>query len=142
MSTLQIGGETPRCWWCGQQLSQEPHRVHLEVCGKPYDTTVCSSAHEQAITTAYQYIHRVFPVFWAGIAISIGLLVSSNFVRWSTWFVAVGLISMGITLLLCPFVTPQTVELVGLKRSLTIGRLAGLLFFVSGLGLAIAILLR
>ena len=49
---------------------------------------------------------------------------------------------MGITLLLCPFVTPQTVEFVGLKRSLTIGRLAGLLFLVSGLGLAITILLR
>jgi len=142
MSTLQITGETPRCWWCGQKLTQESHHIHFEVFGKPYDTTICSPTHEQAVTAAYRYIHRVFPVFWAGITLSIALLVSSNFVRSSTWFVAGGLIAMGITLLLCPFVTPQTVELVGLKRSLTIGRLAGLLFLVSGLGLAITILLR
>jgi len=85
MSTLQITGETPRCWWCGQKLSQESHHIQFEVFGKPYDTTVCSPTHEQAVTAAYRYIHRVFPVFWAGITLSIALLVSSNFVRWSTW---------------------------------------------------------
>ena len=142
MNTLRLTAEAPRCWWCGQKLTEEPHHIHFEVFGKPYDTAVCSPTHEQAVTAAYRYIHRVFPVFWAGIALSIALLVGSNFVRWSTWFVAGGLITMGITLLLCPFVTPQTVELVGLKRSLTFGRVAGLLFLLSGLGLAIAILLK
>ena len=142
MSTLQLSADTPRCWWCGRPLTQEPRPVRFELRGKPYDTVVCSPEHERALTDAYRYIQRFLPVFWIGLAVTGALFITSAFVRARDWLILAGFCSLGLTIILCPFATPQTVEMFGLRRALLIVRILGMLCLAFVLGFSIAPFLK
>ena len=139
MTTLQLSTDAPRCLWCACKLPGESRHVHFTLAGKAYDTVVCSPEHEQAIVEAYRYIQRFLPVFWIGMTLTVALFLASNFVRATTWCVLAAFFSLGLTLLLCPFTTPQTVDLLGLRRSFLIGRIAGVVVVVVVLGLSISL---
>jgi hypothetical protein len=47
-----------------------------------------------------------------------------------------------LTMVLCPFATPQTVEMFGLRRGLLIVRIIGVVCVVFVLGFSIALLLK
>jgi hypothetical protein len=74
-------------------------------------------------------------------AVSLTLSLISNFIQATLPCVLAAVFSVGLTMVLCPFCTPQTVELLGLRRSLIIARIAGVLFLMVVLGLSIAFFL-
>jgi hypothetical protein len=140
MATVQLskGG---RCWWCGSKPEHALWSVEFQFGGKYYATQVCSAEHEQEVVNAYRSVQRRLPVFTGGLFTSVALILLSSVLRPPALFLWAGVLLMGLTLVCCPFVTPQTVEAFGLKRSFQIGRAIGVLFILAGLGFACALLL-
>jgi len=114
--------------------------MQFDFKGKQYETVVCSPEHEQATRKALRHIQRFIPGYWIGLGVMFGFLLASNFVTATNWFVLAGFFSLGLTMVICPFATPQTVEMLGMRRSLLFVRIAGVVFVVVVLGLALAFL--
>jgi hypothetical protein len=132
-----------RCVWCGKRTPDELRRLALQFRNQVINVNVCDAEHERAVAAFYRYVGRMFPILPIGLVAGFGLLVASNFVRGSSyWFIA-GLVTIGITIIVCPLPTPQTVELLGLKRSVSLVRIVGTVaFIVAPLGFVAARLLR
>lgn len=138
METLQLSGSEPRCWWCGKKIHAEPRRIRFVLWKKEYETVVCSPEHETAVTGAYRYVQKVFPLFWIGLLGGFGLLIVGK----TSWPAYLGLLLLGLTIFICPFATPQTIELLGLEKSFRIGRIGGVILGLGGLILLATSFLR
>jgi hypothetical protein len=116
--------------------------MRFDFNGKQYEAVVCSPEHEQTTRKALRYIQRFLPGYLIGMAVTIGLLLISSFVSVPHLFVLAGFFFLGLTMIVCPFATPQTVEMFGLRRSLLFVRISGALFVAVVLGLSAALLLK
>jgi hypothetical protein len=142
MTTLKLDGENgERCWWCGQTIAQ-PTRVEFRFRNEPYQTSVCCPEHEQALRASYRYVERNLPGFWIGLAVMAGFLTYSNFSKHPTWWVLAGMFVLGLTMFLFPFTTPQTVEMLGLRKSFRIARFGGILFMAGIAVLSVVLLMQ
>lgn len=123
MTSLRLFGKTPRCWWCGKKINNQPRQVQVEMFGKHYETIVCSGKHEHAVADAYAYVKKVFILFPIGLLLGGLLFLANALFHWGN---GPGLLLIGITLIVCPFATPQTVQMIGLNKSFWLGRIMGL----------------
>src|SRR5262249_24005508 len=123
-------GTSPRCWWCGCKITDAPQRANFTLFKKTYDTLVCSNAHEQDLTGAYRYVQKFMPVFWIGILGGLACLAFGRLVP--------GLFIFAFTLIVCPFATPQTVLLLGLRKSFRLGRIFGTVILLGAFALLLA----
>lgn len=57
---------------------------------------------------------------------------------WALWGVTGGLAAMGVTIVLCPFATPETVRTIGIRRSVALARVAGVV--TVGMAIWVAVL--
>lgn len=130
---LELSGGRPRCWWCGKKINDHPRQIVITFNKKQYETFVCSPEHEQEILRAYVYVQKTIPRFLIGMLAGLILLPLGN----GSVMSALGLLVLGGTLFACPFTTPQTTEVIGLKRSFRVGRIAGITLSAGALGLLI-----
>ncbi len=126
MKTLELSGDKRRCLWCGK-TSDHPLSITLQMGKQTCATVVCSPDHEAAVRKTFRYVKKMFPVFVVGLALSMALV----FIGKGTFLTWLGVFVMGITFILCPFVTPQTTEWLGLKKSFIVGRIGGLVICVT-----------
>lgn len=121
MTPLKLYGNAERCWWCARKTQSSGHPVHIRFRKDDYSLVVCSSACETAVMKAYRHIQKFGPLFLIGMAAGLSLIVMGG-PRLS----AAGLLLAGLTLVVAPFATPQTTQTLGLKKSMSIARLAGI----------------
>jgi uncharacterized membrane protein YgaE (UPF0421/DUF939 family) len=114
----------------------------IDFKGKQYQAVDCSPEHEKTIRRTLSYVQKFIPGYWIGLAVSIGLLLLSNFVSATHWLVLAGFFSLGLTMVVCPFATPQTVEMFGMRRSMLIVRTFGVVFLVVVIGLSVALFVK
>ena len=92
----------------------------------------CAGAYEQALRRDTPKIK----FFTAGIILGIGILLWGVFSGRSP-VTGAGIGLLGATVLLLPFATPETVRLLGYRKSRALGRLLGLLLVAVGLWVGI-----
>jgi hypothetical protein len=126
MATLKLYGERARCWWCGKRIEVTPSQITVGIGDTTYEATVCSEEHGHAMRDAYREMEKAFRIFPWGMGIGLLLLIGSNFVSPPTWLVAAGFFALGVTMLACPFGTPQTVKSIGMRNSILVVRLLGI----------------
>ena len=107
-------------------------------CGKPLNsrTDFCSDACAGAYEQALRRDTPKIKFFTAGIILGIGILLWGVFSGRSP-VTGAGIGLLGATVLLLPFATPETVRLLGYRKSRALGRLLGLLLVAVGLWVGI-----
>jgi hypothetical protein len=63
----------------------------------------------------------------------------SDYVRPTFALMLISIACFGVTIFFCPFTTPQTVEMLGLKKSFRIGRVAGGMFLIGAAALFVVL---
>lgn len=137
MTNLRLYGKTDRCWWCAQKIPHNQRKVQFAWGKEDYDLLVCSPGCEDAVLKAMRYVRKTGPIFLVGV---LGGIVLIAIPRFGTEMV--GLMLMGVTLLVCPFCTPQTTKMLGMKKSFTVGRTIGSLVLLGATSVLLYSLLR
>lgn len=75
--------------------------------------------------------------FTLGIIIGFIIVVISVLMQNNNNLMSIGLMTMGITITIFPFCTPDTIKLVGYKKSKIIGRILGLVLILISLWIKI-----
>lgn len=132
MKQLRLYGKTPCCYWCGTKLAHDPSPVEITYGKEQYELIVCSPACEEKSRWAAKYVKQMVPLFLVGIFGGIALVAIPP-LRTEL----LGLMVLGATLILCPFCTPQTTLMLGMKKSFALGRSAGVLFLLGAIGVRI-----
>ena len=84
-------------------------------------------------------------LFFGGIVagtmlVVIGTIVQLGFGHHAgTLILAAGVALTGITIVLFPFVTPETISLFGVRRSIVIARVTGVLVVLTAIGIALTV---
>lgn len=93
--------------------------------------------YEAELRRWVDYVNRNAKRFLAlTIGLSLVAVVGSFLVNaWpdAYWVVSVALVLMGLTFLVYPFSTPETVKMVGMRRARTLGRVGGFVVILMGI---------
>jgi hypothetical protein len=98
----------------------QPLSVEIQFSGKPYHMIVCSAAHKHSVLSATRYVQARMHLFLIGILSGVVLTSVPN----AAWNCG-GLMILGLTLIVCPFTTPQTTKMFGMHKSMILGRIVG-----------------
>ena len=127
MATLS----TDRCVWC---TSRTPELDVFEIEGQSLATCSAECRKKTEDFGAYMKANRLW--FFAGLIglPLVGLVILVLMGKPYGEAIGIGVIfgGMGLTINRFPFVTPQTVQLMGLEKATRFGRVLGLLLFVGG----------
>ena len=130
MHPSKLLGRKDRCCWCARVFDGEPQQFSFQLLGKDYHTFLCSDGCESDAKPALRYITRWLLLFYTGILVSVLVTISSIF--WGDALAGVGLVLLGATALAFPFVTGETVKLLGLQKGMRLGRALGLGVLIAG----------
>ncbi|MBK5114809.1 MAG: hypothetical protein KGD59_07125 [Candidatus Heimdallarchaeota archaeon] len=131
----------PRCYWCGkaqpeikellesryQKKNQEEIEIYLS----------CTQEHESKtqkflnFNERFYFLYIAFMFVFPVILLTLALIISKHI--FSIGFSL--FISMGIGLLIMPLLGNQLVKNIGLKRSLLLGRIIGVILVIIGVAL-------
>jgi hypothetical protein len=129
---FELYGKKKRCLWCGRETGAGPREITLpakQSGPRGESAIVCSAACEQSALEALQFVRKNGYLFFAGIVSGLVLAVLGGFNRALR---PAGVLVLGLTVLLFPFVTPQTVKIFGLRKGMMLGRLLGIILLVMG----------
>src|SRR5512137_1884148 len=113
---FELYGKKKRCLWCGKETGESYREITLPAkrSGPPGESAiVCSEACEQSALETLQSVRKNGYLFLIGIVSGLVLAVLGGFNRALR---PAGVLVLGLTVLLFPFVTPQTVKIFGLRR--------------------------
>lgn len=120
-----------RCIWSGQrdagtrEVVLRPDPVH-----RPEAFAVCP-AHEAEFLAFHERVFRRQYRFLAGMGVIVVAAIAAALIG-EPWAAAIALVFAGTVVFVYPFATPQTVALVGVRRSIALAR--GLALLTVGLG--------
>ena len=137
---FRLYGKKSRCVWCGKTIEKDFIEVLMtnKYAKPPQETAiVCSEKHEKKLLSTLKLIEKNFlvyiTVFILGIIASVaGILLIKDIIL-GLGFLGIGLIILGVINIILPFVTPQTVKILGLQKGMISGRIGGFLLFFMGL---------
>jgi hypothetical protein len=136
---FELYGKKKRCLWCGKETGESPREIILpakQSSSRGESAIVCSDACEQSAMETLQSVRKNGYLFLIGIVSGLVLAVLGGFNRALR---PAGVLVLGLTVLLFPFVTPQTVQIFGLRKGMMLGRLLGVILLVMGLTLFIKV---
>jgi hypothetical protein len=120
-----------KCLWCGikkEDLFEEEIKYKNQIL-KAY---FCNKKHINETIKFIQFAEKHYWHFFIGIIVFfiVGLIIMLNgFINLGALIALAGL---GLTIIIFPFATPQTNELLGLKRSIIIVRFLGIICILIG----------
>jgi hypothetical protein len=129
---FELYGKKKRCLWCGKKTGESPREITLPAkrsVAPGESAIVCSEACEQFALETLQSVRKNGYLFLIGIVAGLVLTVLGGFNRALR---PAGVFVIGLTVLLFPFVTPQTVKIFGLQKGMLLGRLIGIILVVMG----------
>jgi hypothetical protein len=130
---FELYGKKKRCLWCGKETGENYREITLPAKRSgPSDESaiVCSGACERSALETLRFVRKNGYLFLIGIVSGLVLAVLGGFTR---AFRPAGVFVIGLTVLLFPFVTPQTVKIFGLRKGMMLGRVIGVILLVMGL---------
>ena len=109
-----------KCGYCGRESSTGWGRFCSEECRLKEKEFI-----ERAERQAKPFLIMVFAPL---LLIIVGLI----FIEHVFLFMALPMFIIGMVMIICPFTTPETVELVGLRKSISVARGCGLVLIFMG----------
>lgn len=115
-----------KCIWCNKSCEPE-----ITVQDKDGTYACCSEECKQKAEKFLLFGKRFSPLFLGLILVCVVTLIvlSVTVPRFATLPMA----AMGFVILFLPFCTPQTVQMLGLKKSAVIGRILGVIVIALGI---------
>ena len=108
-----------KCKYCGNELNS-----NSEFCSNK-----CESSYKEAVEKDNPKIKY----FILGIALGFFIILYGIALSNLTSAIGIGIIVMGIDVVLLPFTTPETAELLGYQKAKLVGRLLGILLIAVGI---------
>ncbi len=129
----------PLCYWCHNLEDENEQFLQVEISKDKQKKKYyyCSKEHEQKIIRFYKYSNNFRLIYYLFIIlVPISLLVSLA-ISGNLLFVFLIFISLGFGVIILPHLGEKTVNGLGLKKSLVLGRVLGLVLVVIGITLFI-----
>ncbi len=121
-----------KCMWCNKK-SDELREIFIPDPNHPlrdFSYFVCPK-HEQKFLKFLDYAKRYGPLFIGLVVLSlISFIISASYEHFNLSIASFA--CMGLILIIFPFCTPQTIGMIGVAKSIIIGRIIGGIFFASG----------
>lgn len=143
---FKLYGKRPRCLWCGK-ANKENYReivITIKKASPPQEeVVVCSKKCEKAVLNSFQFIEKNIHLFFSGVILGILLALSgllAPIIGRKVLLVSfTGMLLLGMTFVIFPFVTPQTTKIFGLRNGMFLGRVTGIVFLLLGIVLILKI---
>jgi len=142
---FKLYGKKQRCLWCGEANKENYKEIimNIKFANPPQEKAiVCSDECEKRVSDTCRFIEKGIFFYVIGVVIgtfmSISAIFSSIVGKDLIPITITGLFILGITIIITPFVTPQTTKLLGLKKGMLFGRICGIIAII----IAIALLLK
>lgn len=142
---FKLYGKKPRCLWCGEADKENYKEIVMTIkFAKPpqEETIVCSDECEKRVSDTCKFIEKGILFYVIGVVIgtlmSIAAIFSPMIGKNLMPITIIGLFILGTTIIITPFVTPQTIKLLGLKKGMLSGRICGIVAVI----IAIVLLLK
>ncbi len=137
-------GTKDSCLWCKSKDMQDARELHfVQKKGDEGELVhVCSAECEQRVNGAMALAQRGIPIFISGLVamfviMVIGIIFSFAVDGRLISLMGLGMSIFGLIVMLYPMVTPQTIEMMGMKNGFLIGRVLGVVFLLMGIGIGI-----
>ena len=147
MNKYKQSRENPKCLWCGQRGKGDYKEIEFKeaITNAPVEQVlVCSDECETLLLETEKTFEGKLKIFILGLVVGMVLFMTGAVLAAvNERLLAVmgsGLVVLGVTFFFCPFVTPQTVGMMGMKKGFMVGRVAGGLFVVGGIVLSVVLL--
>ena len=127
--------DTGPCAWC-HDVAATTHAIALDDGGAAW---ICGAQHERALRRTLQTLAARRWALWFGLIGSIGAMAAAGLDPRLRMLLPAGFAALGATLLYAPIPTPQTIEGIGLRRSIRWVRGLAALCVVAGGIAAVAI---
>ena len=128
-----------KCFYCNKEI-ETPQPMTIE-----YETLICCSNECSNKTLAfYQFVKRTKLFFGLGLFIAFALLLGSSFLLILTnkqigvTSFCFGYALIGLTVCVFPFATPQTVQMLGIRKVELLARIIGIIIIATTPILAVA----
>lgn len=137
---FKLYGKKPRCLWCGKSDKKNYKEIIMNIkFAKPPQekAIVCSDECEKKVSDTCKFIEKGIFFYAIGLIIGIFMSMASIFSpiigKNLMPITIIGIFISGITIIITPFVTPQTVQLLGLKKGVLSGRICGIMAIIMGI---------
>lgn len=132
---FKLYGKRNKCVWCGKVCQGDFKEIEISVKSSKDKAIVCSEDCGNLTFDTCRFIERNIKFFWIGIIFTFIVTGFSIFAPLSLkkYLLSIELLILGLTVTILPFVTPQTVKMVGLKNGMIIGRITGILVLIMGI---------
>lgn len=142
---FKLYGKKPRCLWCGEDNKENYREITMNIkFAKPPQekAIVCSDECEKRVSDTCKFIEKGAFFYIVGIVIGAFMSIAAIFTPMSGKnlmpITIIGLFVLGTTITITPFVTPQTIKLLGLKKGMFSGRICGIIAII----IAVKLLLK
>ncbi len=141
---FKLYGKNPRCLWCAKADMKDYQEITLNIkYARPAreNALVCSAECERKTLDTCRFIEKSMPIFLPLFVIGViagisGEILVPVYGKAMLSVSAGGIMLLGITFMVFPFVTPQTVKIFGLKKGMILGKIGGIILFLAGYLLA------
>ncbi|MFC1613392.1 hypothetical protein ACFL23_03605 [Patescibacteria group bacterium] len=136
---LKLYGQKLRCVWCGKSDKEHCKEIVMSIkqMKPPQEKAfVCSEECERRVLDVCKFIEKGMAKFLIGLILGtvmavLGIL-TPLFGNKILIFSTLGLFILGITFIVFPFVTLQTVKIFGLKKGMILGQISGIILLLVG----------
>ena len=129
---FKLYGDKQRCLWCGKSGKDDYKEttMTLKFANPPQETAmVCSSECEKNVADACKFIEKgiLFYIVGATVGSLSAMAAVFNPITGKDLMpvTIIGLFILGFTVIITPFVTPQTIKWLGFKKGMLSGRICG-----------------
>ena len=138
--------EEIRCYWCNKSQSNSEPFIEEEIIRKnqeiPSKFTVCSKNHDKKVKRFYTYIDNWYFLYVIFTFVIPLVLIVLAVVFTSMIFAFPIFSSLGISLLFIPLIGDKMITRLGLKNTIILGRLLGVMLILIGVILILTAGLR
>ena len=121
-----------KCMWCNKK-SNELREIFIPDKNRPLEEIsyfVCPE-HEQKFRKFFDRARRyALPFIGLMVLSMISMIIAGGYSAMNVFIASFA--SIGLIIIIFPFCTPQTIAMVGVAKSIIIGRILGGIIFVSG----------
>ena len=127
-----------KCDWC-HASSSEMQVKEVTFKSSTEQITICCQECEDRLVTFGKYVESHVGHFFSGLLLlpAIGGVLAvwrESIDNGALGYLVMG-VGMGAAIIKYPFVTPQTVRMMGMKKGILLGRMIGALLVLAGIGL-------
>ncbi|MFW9922769.1 MAG: hypothetical protein ACFFDW_05705 [Candidatus Thorarchaeota archaeon] len=123
-----------KCYWCNitEDDSSSLKRAEIQLGEQINYFYTCSKEHENRVVKFYNYSSKTKLLYYFFILIAPIILLVLTAIFWNFVFVYPIFGSIGIGLIILPLFSNRTIEGLGLRNTLIIGRILGVVLVVIG----------